>query len=152
MGTSVAYSYLEILQVLGDDICPHLFPFNDICSVLGVPTHRARPVSLVESAADVFGRHLEVAVPAHREGLCRSHGGGRTSRRVCAVERDGIWLLRDEDVVVGRGAFVTAKGLGNFGGAEKLRDWFWWWSSQVLLGPGSLGWVARTRQGYEYRS
>lgn len=66
--------YLELLQVR-HGVGPHFVPLDDVSSVLCVSAHGARPVALVEAAADVLGRELEVAVAAHGEGLRRSHGG-----------------------------------------------------------------------------
>lgn len=74
-----SFSYLGLAEVLRHDVCAHFAPFDQVSSVLCVPTHGARSVALVEAAADVLCCELEVAVFAHAEDLRGSHGcGSRT--------------------------------------------------------------------------
>lgn len=71
-------SELGLAEILRHDVCAHFAPFNQVSSVLCVPTHGARSVALVEAAADVLCCELEVAVFAHAEDLRGSHCcGGR---------------------------------------------------------------------------
>lgn len=78
-----SFSYLGLAEVLGHNVCAHFAPFDQVSSVLCVPTHGARSVALVEAAADVLGCELEVAVFAHAEDLRGSHccGGRRGAGR-----------------------------------------------------------------------
>lgn len=85
-------------------------------------SHRARPVTLVEPAAHVLGRHLEVAVAPHREGLCWSHGGKLWSRRVCAVESMDWMELGSRNWVV-RHIVAKSRSRLEISGSEKLRRW-----------------------------
>lgn len=100
-------TYLEVLQIRRYGIRPYFVPLNDVSSKLGVPAHGPRPVTLVEAAANIFGRDLDVTVAAYREHLCRSHIGvaekglsGRPTEVECAQLARGWSSMRSFDSAV----------------------------------------------------
>ena len=54
-------AYVEILQVLWNNICPDFLPLNNISSVLGMATSRAGSRSLVETLVGLLGGESKLA-------------------------------------------------------------------------------------------
>lgn len=58
---------LEVLQAFGHDVRPHLVPLDHVSSELGVTTHGASAVSLVEALVHILGRETQMLELEHLE-------------------------------------------------------------------------------------
>lgn len=115
----IGHSYLGLAEVLGNDVGADFAPLNDITTILCVSSHGSSSVSLVEAAANILGRELEVAVFANAEDLCRSHG------REIRLSQN---ILKSK----GKVQFAPLSGLFGwqslFGGEYRRRCLLWWFA------------------------